>query len=132
MPAAQSRAHPLALVLGADASGAIDQRDDEFGVPEIHAPFPGLREACDRCGTLNVSGLGSGVRRCDSCSRLDASHYGETGMKAEGGGVVEKEVAVTSAREIGLGGNYARALAWTGSMMFGAATLLLLLLLVAW
>lgn len=117
----------------ADASGAIGQgNDDEFGLQEIHAPFPGLREACDGCGTLNVSGLGSGIWSCESCSRIDESQYGETGMKVGGGGVVGKEVAVTSARAIGLSGFYVRALAWTGATMLGAAIILLILLLVTW
>lgn len=103
-----------------------------MGLPGVHAPFPGLREACEACGALSVSRFGAGTRRCDSCSRIGGD--GDGGGKAKRGNrdSQKEEVAVTSVREIALGGYYIRALLWTGGVMVGAATLLLTLLLAAW
>lgn len=90
-----------------------------------------------------MSGLGSGPTECELCHRQIAG--GERGARrkpsAQGKGfaaarvcVAGKDgvVAVTSYREIALGNERAKALAWAGATMLVTSSVLLLLLLIAW
>ncbi|CAM9324089.1 unnamed protein product [Scytosiphon promiscuus] len=123
-----------------------DDHDEEMAVDlpglGIHAPWPGLHEACEGCGAPSVSvGLGSGPRECEHCHRQIAG--GETGVRGKGkgsraaavaGGKAGKEgiVAVTSSREVALGDERAKALTWVAAVMLATSSLLFILLLVAW
>lgn len=109
----------------------------------VHAPWPGLHGACEGCGAPSVSGLGSGPTECEHCYRQIAGGEGGARGKppakgkrsaATQGCVTGKDgvVAVTSSREIALGNERAKALAWTGAAMLATSLLLLLLLLIAW
>lgn len=122
--------------------------DEELSVevsgPRIHAPWPGLHGVCNGCGAPSVSGLGSSPTECEHCHRQNAggeggargklSAKGSTPVASTGWGKEGKDgvVAVTSSREVALGGQRAKALARTGAVMLATSSLLLLLLLVAW
>lgn len=127
-----------------------DDDDDEVVTVElpglqVHAPWPGLHGACEGCGAPSVSGLGSGPTECEHCHRQIAGGKGGARQKPlakgkKGSGVAapgrrsakEGVVAVTSSREIALGEERAKALAWAGGTMLATSSLLLLLLLIAW
>lgn len=115
--------------------GNLEAIDLNASVRRIPAPWPGLHGQCKSCGAPSVSGLGSGPQTCEHCP---AGHV-KGGRKAVGGGAfgkpsgrVGKEVAVTSVREVALSKEQAAVLRWTGSVMLGMSSLLLVLLLTAW
>lgn len=109
----------------------------------VHAPWPGLHGACEGCGAPSVSGLGSGPTECEHCHRQvaggEGGARGKPMMKGKGSAAVRGSpagkdgvVAVTSSREIALGNERTKALAWAGGIMLVTSTVLLLLLLIAW
>lgn len=113
----------------------------DLGVPglRVHAPWPGLHEVCKGCGAPSVSGLGSGPQTCEHCpghvppvlAGVGKAGGGGTG-KQQPAGKIEREVAVTSVREVALSKEHASVLRRTGTVMLGMSSLLFVLLLCAW
>lgn len=128
------------------SSNLHGQHDEEMAVElpglGVHAPWPGLHEACEGCGAPSVSGgLGSGPRECEHCHRQIPG--GERGIRGKGKGSGDAAargekagkqgiVAVTSSREVALGDERAKALTWAGAVMLATSSLLLVLVLVTW
>lgn len=145
LPPAARTTQDAAAAPGSAYLGSYNDEELAEEVPglRVHAPWPGLHGACEGCGAPSVSGLGSGPTECEHCHRQIAGGEGGArgkppakgkGSEAARARVAGKDgvVAVTSSREIVLGDERAKALAWAGATMLVTSLLLLLLLLIAW
>lgn len=128
-----------AAIQDSNQPGSLDAQELGLAREQAHAPWPGRHSACGVCGVPSVSpGLGPDRQSCEYCDRPVEGAVGKRKKNAGGarrGGTrlaLEKEVAVTSSREITLDDEHVQVLMWTGVVMLGTSSLLFLLLLSAW
>ncbi|CAM9328806.1 unnamed protein product [Discosporangium mesarthrocarpum] len=130
----QMRMNTLGWGAGIMEEEMVHPQPSQVSAPEVvaHAPWPGLRNTCENCGTAKVRRLGSESHSCESCGykkrKTIPNPLGKDKVIQDG----DMEVPVTSTREIALEGRYVSELWWVGVTMLSAALLHLILLLVIW